>query len=268
MLSIIGTALNMGALGIMFPIIMLPLAKLIAARFDRSQFVQNFIWFVLTLGSAFLLAILLRLSPGLKIPPSSAVFLTLGGGLTGLSAFFALTSGINLWTDRLSNIARQLAIRVGTGVMWLILVMALVQFTIVILRYVFGISFIWMQESILYLHGAVFLLAAGYALTTDDHVRVDLFYREASETRKAWVNLFGTYGLLIPVCFLILWAGAPYVFASWDATEGSNESSGVQLLFILKSLIPAFAVFMLLAGVDLANRSVSVLLGYRAGEQS
>ena len=74
--------------------------------------------------------------------------------------------------------------KTGRAVMWLLLVMALVQFAVVVLRYVFGVNFIFMQESITYMHGAVFLLAGGYALLTDDHVRVDIFYGSASPKRS------------------------------------------------------------------------------------
>jgi len=173
----------------------------------------------------------------------------------------AFSGGPRLWTERLAPLAHSLVRTAGQVVMWLALIMALVQFSVVLLRYVFGVNFIWMQESITYMHGAVFLGAAGYALLTDDHVRVDVFYRDASPKLKARINLWGTYLLLFPVCFLIIWTAAPYVAASWEATEGSNEASGLQLLFLLKSLIPVFAVFLILAGFDLAYRSMKVLTG-------
>ncbi|PQA86579.1 C4-dicarboxylate ABC transporter permease [Marinicaulis flavus] len=143
--------------------------------------------------------------------------------------------------------------------MWLLLAMALIQFGVVVLRYVFGLNYIFMQESITYMHGAVFLLAGGYALLTDDHVRVDIFYREAPPRRKALVDLAGTYLLLFPVCILLLWTASPYVARSWAVGEGSNESSGIQALFILKSFIPAFAVLMMMAGFVNASRAAAQL---------
>ena len=145
--------------------------------------------------------------------------------------------------------------------MWLLLVMALVQFAVVVLRYVFGINYIFMQESITYMHGAVFLLAGGYALLTNDHVRVDIFYREAPEKQKALVDFLGTYLLLFPVCLLLLWTASPYVANSWAVGEGSNESSGIQAVFIMKSFIPAFAVLLAMAGFNIAARAGAVLKG-------
>ena len=146
---------------------------------------------------------------------------------------------------------------------WLLLVMALVQFSVVVLRYVFGINSIFMQEAITYMHGAVFMLAGGYALLTDDHVRVDIFYRGASEKRKALVNFLGTYLFLFPVCFVLLWTTSPYLAQSWSVLEGSTESSGIQGVYLLKSLIPAFAILFIMAGFVIAARAVDTLKGRR-----
>ena len=147
--------------------------------------------------------------------------------------------------------------------MWLILAMALVQFAVVILRYVFGLNFIFMQESLTYMHGAVFLIAAGYALVTDDHVRVDIFYRGASPKKRALIDFAGTYLLLFPVCLLILWTATDYVGKSWAVGEGSNEQSGIQAVFLLKSMIPAFAILVSMAGFALAARAGETLRGER-----
>ena len=150
---------------------------------------------------------------------------------------------------------------VSGTIMWAGLAMALVQLMVVIMRYVFGVNFIWMQEAIVYLFGFMFLLTAGYALLTDEHVRVDIFYRETSPRRKAFVNFIGTYLFLFPVCVLIIWAAGPYVARSWAVMEGSQEQSGIQAVFLLKSLIPAFAVLMAMAGFTLATKAALTLTG-------
>ena len=87
---------------------------------------------------------------------------------------------------------------VGRGLAWLTLGIVLVQMGVVIARYVFGLGSIWAQESITYMHGFLFMLAAAYTLKLDGHVRVDIFYREAPPRRKAMVNLFGSLFFLIP----------------------------------------------------------------------
>ncbi|MGE0408193.1 MAG: TRAP transporter small permease subunit [Amphiplicatus sp.] len=164
-------------------------------------------------------------------------------------------------TKALASVFEGVARRVGRLAMWLVLLMALLQLSVVILRYVFGVNFIFMQEGVTYLHGAVFLLAGGYALLTDDHVRVDIFYRGASPKKKALIDFLGTYFLLFPVCLLILWTASGYVGNSWAVREGSNEQSGVQAVFLLKSLIPAFAVLMAMAGFSIAAKAGETLRG-------
>ena len=144
---------------------------------------------------------------------------------------------------------------------WLTLFMVLVTFLVVVLRYVFDLGFIWLQETVTWMHAAVFMLGAAYTLLGDEHVRVDVFYREASPQRKALVNLFGALLLLAPMCLLTLMMAAPYVAASWAIREGSNETSGIQAVFLLKTLIPIFAGLLLAQAFALAARSALVLKG-------
>lgn len=133
---------------------------------------------------------------------------------------------------------------VGRGVAWVALFMVLVQFTVVIMRYVFAIGFIPMQESIWYMHGILFMVGAGYALLHDGHVRVDIMYREASERKKAWIDMIGSLVFLIPICILTLYLSSSYVINSWKTFEGSTEISGLPLIFALKTVIWVFAVLL------------------------
>jgi TRAP-type mannitol/chloroaromatic compound transport system permease small subunit len=150
---------------------------------------------------------------------------------------------------------------VGRTVTWFALFIVLIQFVVVVMRYVFGIGSIFAQESITYLHGFLFMLAAAYTLLVDGHVRVDIFYRDAHPRKKAIINLFGAFVLLIPVCILIFWTSFPYVAASWAALEGSPETSGIQARYIQKTAILVFAVMMALQGVSMAIRSFLALGG-------
>nr|WP_184046062.1 TRAP transporter small permease subunit [Roseospira visakhapatnamensis] len=139
--------------------------------------------------------------------------------------------------------------------------MVLVQFLVVVLRYVFGLGFIWMQESIVYMHGLLFMVGAGYTLLQDGHVRVDVFYRDASRRRQALVNLAGSVLFLIPFCTLILWVSIDYVGNAWRVLEGSKETSGIQGVFLLKSVILVFGALVLLQGVSVIARSLLTLTG-------
>lgn len=150
---------------------------------------------------------------------------------------------------------------IGKAVAWLTLLMVIVQFIVVIMRYVFGIGSIFMQESIIYLHATVFMLGAGYTLLHNGHVRVDIFYREASPRRKAMVDIVGVAIFLIPVCALIWWGSWPYVANSWRVFEGSRETSGIQAVFLLKTVILVFVVLVVLQGISMAIRSLLTLAG-------
>ena len=149
----------------------------------------------------------------------------------------------------------------GRAVAWLALFMVLLQFAIVLMRYVFGVGSIFMQEGMIYLHASLFMLAAAYTLKHNGHVRVDVFYRTASPKRKAWTNLLGTLFLLWPFCFVVVEASLPYVMDAWAIREGSKETSGIQAVFLLKTLIPVFAVLVALQGLSLMAHSVRVIAG-------
>ena len=152
---------------------------------------------------------------------------------------------------------------IGRFVSWAALLMVLVQFAVVMMRKVFGLGSQEMQESIVYMHAIMFMVAAGYTLLHDSHVRVDIFYGEATERRKAWVNLGGVVVFLIPTCVLIWWVSWPYVSGSWAVLEGSQEGgSGIPAVFLLKTVILVFAVLLPAQGVSLAARSLFVLTGF------
>ena len=117
------------------------------------------------------------------------------------------------------------------------------------MRYVFGAGSIWMTESIIYGHAALLMLAAAWTLQEGGHVRVDVFYADASPRTKAWINLLGACLLLLPFMAVLLYFSWPYVARSWAILERSRETSGIPAVFVLKTLIPLFAVMMALQGV-------------------
>ena len=109
--------------------------------------------------------------------------------------------------------------------------MVLIQFAVVILRYVFAFSNTALSESIWYLHGLLFMIGAGYTLLYDGHVRVDVLYREASPRYKAWVDMLGSLLFIIPLCILTVWLSWGYVINAWIVLEGSTEFAGLPLIF-------------------------------------
>lgn len=159
-----------------------------------------------------------------------------------------LTDGLSEWT--------------GRGIAWLTLAMVLVQFAVVVLRYGFSFGSIALQESVTYLHALVFMLGVAYTLKREGHVRVDVFYRRMGYRGRAWVDLFGTLVLLLPTFVFILVISWTFVANSWLRMEGSPETGGLPLVFLLKSVIVVMPVLMLVQGLSMAARNLLVLMGH------
>lgn len=157
---------------------------------------------------------------------------------------------------------------IGRLVSWLTLGMVLVTFAVVVLRYAFNLGWIAMQESITYLHAAVFMLGAAFTLRHDGHVRVDILYSKLSQRNQALIDLLGVLFLLLPVCLFILWSSWDYVLESWRLREGSRETGGLPGLFLLKTLIPLMAGLLLLQGLASGLRCLLVLGGNPASSRS
>ena len=132
---------------------------------------------------------------------------------------------------------------------WSLLIMVILTFLIVILRYLFNIGFIWMQELVRYLYASVFMLCAAYTLANDEHVRVDIFYSNLENKHKIIINVIGSLIFLIPVCFCILYYSYTYVINSWAQLEGSLEERGLHAVYLLKTLIWAFAIMLALQSI-------------------
>jgi TRAP-type mannitol/chloroaromatic compound transport system permease small subunit len=166
-----------------------------------------------------------------------------------LSHFTALADRI----DRLNT-------AIGRAASWCALAIVLVGFAVVLMRYVLGLGSIWLQETVIYAHAALFLLAAAWTLQQGGHVRVDVFYAGASPRAKAWVDLCGALVLLLPFALAIVVFAYPYVARSWAILERSRETSGLPLVFLLKTLIPLFALLLGLQGISQIAKALSVLL--------
>lgn len=147
----------------------------------------------------------------------------------------------------------------GVVVAWCVPVMAVTVCAIVVLRYGFSTGAIAAQESVQYLHAALFMLGAAVTMGADQHVRVDVFYRRFTPRQKAWVNTLGHIIFTLPLCALIGVSSFGYVLDSWSAFETSPEPGGLPLVYVLKTLIPAMAVLLALQAVAQVGRGVNVL---------
>lgn len=166
---------------------------------------------------------------------------------------------MNATLRRLADRIDSLSEATGRVIGWLTLAMVVVTFVIVVLRYLFNVGWISLQESVTWMHAAVFGLGAAFALRRDGHVRVDIFYARMSSRGQAWVNLLGTLFLLLPTCAFIFWVSWDYVAASWSVREASAEAGGLPGIFLLKTVILIMVGLLLLQGMALAIRSLLTL---------
>jgi len=137
----------------------------------------------------------------------------------------------------------------GTAVSWFTVLMAVLTFVIVVLRYGFDLGWIALQESVLYLHACVFMLGAAFTFKDNGHVRVDIFYRNMTPRKQALVDIVGGLVLLMPVCVFILVTSWRYVMKSWQLLESSQAAGGLPAVFLLKSLILLFALTLFLQAI-------------------
>jgi TRAP-type mannitol/chloroaromatic compound transport system permease small subunit len=151
------------------------------------------------------------------------------------------------------NLLDRISEAVGRAAAWLTLFMVIVTFVVVVMRYVFDAGLIWLQESVIWMHAAVFMLGAAYTLRDEEHVRVDVFYRKMSARRRAWVNLTGVVIFLLPLCLFLAWNSFDFVTQSWRIREMSRESGGLPypLIPMLKSILLLMPLAVALQGLSL-----------------
>lgn len=155
----------------------------------------------------------------------------------------------------------RISVVVGRAAAWLTLFMVIITFVVVVMRYVFDAGLIWVQESVVWMHAAVFMLGAAYTLQDEGHVRVDVFYRKMNDRRRAWVDLIGVLILLMPLCLFLAWNSFEFVTHSWSLREVSRESGGLPypLVPMLKSIVLLMPITVALQGLSLFLKSLKTV---------
>lgn len=165
--------------------------------------------------------------------------------------------------ERLATAIDRANAAIGRTAAWCCLYVVLAEFAVVIMRYALGIGSIKLQETVLYAHAGLFMLAAAWTLQIDGHVRVDIFYSQARPRTRAVIDLIGALVFLLPFAAIVFVLSLPYVERSWAIFERSREANGLPFVYLLKTLIPLFAVLLGLQGLAQAVRAALVLSGPR-----
>lgn len=146
---------------------------------------------------------------------------------------------------------------------WLVLAMALVTLGIVIARYGLSLGSVAVQESVVFMHAALFMLCASYTLLQDNHVRIDVFYRNYSPRTRALVNIVGALLFLLPLSSTLLWFSLDYVGRAWSIGELSPDSA--MPVYLLKTLQPVMAVLLGLGALAQCFNALAALTRLRRG---
>ncbi len=165
--------------------------------------------------------------------------------------------------DGSTNVLDKISIVAGRSASWLTLFMVLITFVVVIMRYVFDAGAVWLQESVIWMHAVVFMLGAAYTLQQEEHVRVDIFYRNMSEARRAWVDLLGTIFFLLPLSLFLAYTAWDFVVISWQLRETSREPGGLPypLISLLKTVLLLMPLALTLQGVSMLLASIRTIRG-------
>ena len=158
--------------------------------------------------------------------------------------------------QKISNALDNFSESTGKICSWFVLLMVLITCLVVVMRYGLNMGSVLLQDIVLYLHGALFLLCSAFALKRQSHVRVDVFYRDFSPKRKAVIDLLGNLFFLQPMCWLVLFYSWRYVGWSWRIMERSPDPLGLPFVYIQKSLLISLCVLLLMQSASEIIKSI------------
>lgn len=161
---------------------------------------------------------------------------------------------VSVQMDRMTGIVSGLA-------MFAAIFLVTIQLVTIISSYALGLSFTWLSELVIYAFATLFMLGSSVALRNTAHVRVDILRPRFGEDGRNWVELVGIYLFLFPIMIRILQTGEQGLARSWSLFEGSRESDGLPILYIFKTLVPVFAVLMIIQGLSEALKAALRITG-------
>ena len=166
-----------------------------------------------------------------------------------MSALLALSRSI----DRCSEF-------IGRWVAWLVLAAVLISAANAIVRKLFNMSSNAFLEIQWYLFAAVFLLAAGYTLLRQEHVRIDVILGRFTKRTQIWIDIVGICLFLLPFCWVVIDLSWPIVARAWRTGEMSSNAGGL-IRWPVFALLPAGMALLALQGVSELIKRFAFLQG-------
>ena len=161
---------------------------------------------------------------------------------------------------RLSRAVDWLNTQIGKYVIWLILASTVISGVNAIVRKIFNVSSNAYLEVQWYLFAASFLLAAGYTLLCNEHVRIDVVSSRLSKRGQIWVDIIGFTFFLTPICLAVLWYGVPFFLQGYRSGEVSGNSGGLIRWPVYATMPLGFAMLLLQGWSELIKR-IAFLMG-------
>jgi len=180
---------------------------------------------------------------------------------------FGQTSWVRSFSEALISIIDLLSYRLGELTKWLLPLLVISVAASVFALSIFGVTTTKWLESAQYFQAFIIMLGAAATLLAGQHVRVDIFHMQLTDIGKARVDLLGYFVFLVPACLLLTWNAQSFVSFAWNIREGSGEADGIRGVYILKTLIPVFAITMLAQGLAIATRAAMCLTGQTRPER-
>ena len=161
---------------------------------------------------------------------------------------------------RFSRAVDWLNTQVGKYAIWLILASTVISGVNAIVRKAFNVSSNAYLEVQWYLFAASFLLAAGYTLLCNEHVRIDVVASRLSRRGQIWVDIIGFTFFLTPICLAVLWFGIPFFLQGYNSGEMSGNSGGL-IRWPVYAMMPIGFTLLLLQGWSELIKRIAFLMG-------
>lgn len=173
-----------------------------------------------------------------------------------------LSSHLQLPRTGFSSIIETVTRIVGEWISWIWMVLLGVVVLNVVMRYLFGEGRIEFEEIQWHLYSIGFLMGLSYGVSTDSHIRVDLFREKMSARMQAWIELYGIVLLLLPFISLVVIYAIPFVEYSISTAERSESPAGLSHRWLIKSVLLIGFVFLGLAALSRLSRLSCYLFGF------
>lgn len=154
----------------------------------------------------------------------------------------------------------------GRALSWLMLAMVLTVFFDVVSRYLFARTYVFTQELEWYIFAVAYLMAGGYVMLWDEHVRVDIMYSRMSPRQKAWVDFVLLFVFFFPSALLVIYTTWPFFRNAWTVYEGSPDPGGIPARWALKGVIIVAFSIMVIQGVSEAIKRFYWAMGWEQPE--